>query len=38
MHNLHYYHDLMAQMRAAIEARRFADFAMRFHEEQTLGW
>jgi queuine tRNA-ribosyltransferase len=37
-HNLHYYHSLMAQMRAAIEARRFADFAIGFHEEQARGW
>ena len=37
-HNLHYYHRLMAAMRAAIEAGRFADFSARFHEEQALGW
>ncbi|MEQ1661205.1 MAG: tRNA guanosine(34) transglycosylase Tgt [Thiobacillus sp.] len=37
-HNLHYYHRLMAAMRAAIEAGRFADFTARFHEMQTLGW
>jgi len=38
IHNLHYYHRLMAEMRAAIEAHRFADFAARFHELQTHGW
>jgi queuine tRNA-ribosyltransferase len=38
LHNLHYYHRLMAGMRAAIEAGRFADFSARFHEEQALGW
>ena len=38
IHNLHYYHRLMADMRAAIEARRFADFTARFHEMQTRGW
>ena len=38
IHNLHYYHRLMAGMRAAIEAHRFADFAAAFHEMQTRGW
>ena len=38
IHNLHYYHRLMAEMRAAIEARRFADFAARFHTMQAQGW
>ena len=38
IHNLHYYHRLMAGMRAAIETRGFADFAARFHEMQTRGW
>jgi queuine tRNA-ribosyltransferase len=38
IHNLHYYHRLMAGMRAAIEAGHFADFSARFHEEQALGW
>jgi len=38
IHNLHYYHRLMAEMRAAIEAHRFADFTARFHEMQTHGW
>ena len=38
LHNLHYYHRLMAGMRAAIEAHRFADFSTEFHEMQRLGW
>ena len=38
IHNLHYYHGLMAQMREAIESGRFTGFTTRFHEEQTLGW
>ncbi len=38
IHNLHYYHRLMAGMRAAIEAHRFADFASGFHAAQALGW
>lgn len=38
LHNLHYYHGLMAQMRAAIEAGSFADLSLGFHEEQALGW
>jgi queuine tRNA-ribosyltransferase len=29
IHNLHHYLDLMRRMRAAIEARAFADFASR---------
>lgn len=38
IHNLHYYHRLMAGMRAAIEAGRFADFTASFHELQSRGW
>jgi queuine tRNA-ribosyltransferase len=38
IHNLHYYHRLMAGMRAAIEAGRFADFTAAFHATQALGW
>jgi len=38
IHNLHYYHRLMAGMRAAIEARCFADFTAQFHEMQARGW
>jgi queuine tRNA-ribosyltransferase len=38
IHNLHYYHGLMAQMRQAIEDQRFTDFTARFHDEYALGW
>jgi len=36
-HNLTYYQDLMAAMRAAIEAGRFTEFGAAFHEEQERG-
>jgi queuine tRNA-ribosyltransferase len=36
-HNLRYYADLMAEMRAAIEERALADFAAAFAEAQTGG-
>jgi queuine tRNA-ribosyltransferase len=36
-HNLTYYQDLMAGMRSAIEAGRFAQFAAAFEAEQALG-
>ncbi len=38
IHNLHYYHRLMAGMRSAIEAGCFAEFTAQFHEMQTRGW
>lgn len=38
IHNLHYYHRLMAGMRSAIEAGRLADFSAEFHATQALGW
>jgi len=38
IHNLHYYHRLMSDMRAAIEDGRFAEFTAQFHEMQTRGW
>jgi queuine tRNA-ribosyltransferase len=38
IHNLHYYHRLMAEMRAAIEAHRFSEFVGKFHATQALGW
>jgi queuine tRNA-ribosyltransferase len=38
IHNLHYYHRLMAGIRAAIEVQRFTDFSAQFHEMQTRGW
>lgn len=37
IHNLYYYQWLMAQMRAAIEADRFADFVATFHAERARG-
>lgn len=36
-HNLHYFQDLMRDMRAAILAGRFAAFADDFHARQALG-
>jgi queuine tRNA-ribosyltransferase len=36
-HNLHYYQDLMADIRAAIAEARFAAFATAFAKEQALG-
>jgi queuine tRNA-ribosyltransferase len=36
-HNLTYYQDLMANMRAAIEAGRFAAFAEAVQNEQATG-
>ena len=36
-HNLRYYQDLMADMRHAIEEKRFADFQSEFHANQALG-
>ncbi|HWR76421.1 MAG TPA: tRNA guanosine(34) transglycosylase Tgt [Thiobacillus sp.] len=38
IHNLHYYHRLMAGMRTAIEAHRFSEFAAGFHAMQAQGW
>jgi len=36
-HNLHYYQELMGEMRAAIAAGRFADFEAAFHERRAAG-
>ena len=36
-HNIQYYQDLMADMRAAIESGRFAQFEKDFHAMQSLG-
>jgi len=35
IHNLHYYQELMQQMRAAIEAGRFAEFQAAFHQARA---
>lgn len=38
LHNLHYYHWLMAQLRGAIDAGRLTDFVAQFHRERaSLG-
>jgi queuine tRNA-ribosyltransferase len=37
IHNLHFYLDLMRQMRAAILAGTFDDWRARFHAERTMG-
>ncbi|HTH45733.1 MAG TPA: tRNA guanosine(34) transglycosylase Tgt, partial [Oxalicibacterium sp.] len=37
IHNLHYYLDLMKQMREAIEEGRFAVFVRQFHEDRARG-
>jgi queuine tRNA-ribosyltransferase len=36
-HNLHYYQELMAGLRAAIGERRLADFAKAFHAQRAEG-
>lgn len=36
-HNLQYYQDLMAEMRAAIEVGELADYALKFHAAQEQG-
>lgn len=36
-HNLHYYQELMAGLRGAIEAGTLNDFAAAFHEQQAQG-
>ena len=36
-HNLHYYQELMAEMRAAIAADDFAGFETRFHRDRAEG-
>ena len=37
IHNLHYYLQLMQEMREAIEADAFAPFVQRFHDERARG-
>jgi queuine tRNA-ribosyltransferase len=36
-HNLHYYQDLMAQMREAIAQNTFDTFEQEFHNTRALG-
>lgn len=37
IHNLHYYLNLMGEMRAAIEQKSFHDFEQRFHQDRSRG-
>ncbi|TAM08127.1 MAG: tRNA guanosine(34) transglycosylase Tgt [Paraburkholderia sp.] len=37
IHNLHYYLELMSEIRQAIEAKTFAAFRQRFHENRARG-
>ncbi|MBL0421144.1 tRNA guanosine(34) transglycosylase Tgt [Ramlibacter sp. AW1] len=37
IHNLHYYLNLMAEVRLALEQGRFAEFAARFREDRARG-
>ena len=37
IHNLHYYLNLMQEMRAALDAGRFAEFAIRFKADRQRG-
>jgi queuine tRNA-ribosyltransferase len=37
IHNLHYYLNLMREMREALDAGRFAQFALRFKADRSLG-
>ena len=37
VHNLHYYVNLMREMREALDAGAFAEFARRFREDRGRG-
>jgi queuine tRNA-ribosyltransferase len=37
IHNLHYYLELMGEMRTAIQTRTFDAFTRRFHEDRARG-
>jgi len=37
IHNLHYYLNLMAEVREALEAGTFAEFRVRFKEDRARG-
>jgi queuine tRNA-ribosyltransferase len=37
LHNLHFYIELMRQVRAALEAGRFDAFATRFRQDRQRG-
>jgi queuine tRNA-ribosyltransferase len=37
IHNLHYYLNLMRELRAALDAGAFAEFARRFAQDRARG-
>jgi queuine tRNA-ribosyltransferase len=37
VHNLHYYLNLMREVRAALDAVRFGAFVKQFHTDRTRG-
>jgi queuine tRNA-ribosyltransferase len=37
VHNLHYYLNLMREVREALDAGTFGDFRQRFHADRTRG-
>ena len=37
IHNLHYYLNLMQEVRDALEVGRFADFVTQFHADRARG-
>ena len=37
VHNLHYYLQLMSEVRAALDAGSFTEFVARFHSERARG-
>ena len=37
IHNLHYYLNLMRELRAALDAGQFAQFTQRFRRERAQG-
>jgi queuine tRNA-ribosyltransferase len=37
IHNLHYYQQLMREIRAAVAENRYEDFVARFYREQAMG-
>ncbi|MEQ1555695.1 MAG: tRNA guanosine(34) transglycosylase Tgt, partial [Gallionella sp.] len=37
IHNLHYYQQLMQEIRASIEADAFAEFVVNFHQRRAMG-
>ena len=37
VHNLHYYLNLMREVREALDAGRFGDFVKQFHNDRARG-